>query len=167
MGRPNLSRETDFSGANGDKEVFPCSADHVNRVGNLPVDLYSAIWYSYFTCIQKNLNTTVLPGTSTSYWYTAAILASFFLFACLRRCFTSSLNLSNRNNNKKQRRPAKNTPPGQQTSYCVYYSDLGLLCLVALHGNQHIISVQYNSGLLPRHYYTVDSRLLPSGNPFK
>ena len=43
MERPNLSRETNFSGANGDKEFFPCSADHVNRIGNLRVDLYSAI----------------------------------------------------------------------------------------------------------------------------
>ena len=43
MGRPNLSRETKFSGVNGDKEIFPWSADHVNRIGNLPVDLYSAI----------------------------------------------------------------------------------------------------------------------------
>ena len=31
---------------NGDKEIFSWSADHVNRIGNLPVDLYSAIiWY--------------------------------------------------------------------------------------------------------------------------
>ena len=29
----------------GDKEIFPWSADHVNRIGNLPVDLYSAIRY--------------------------------------------------------------------------------------------------------------------------
>ena len=43
MGRPNLSRETKFSGVNGDKEFFSWSADHVNRIVNLPVDLYSAI----------------------------------------------------------------------------------------------------------------------------
>ena len=43
--RPNLSRETNFSGVNGDKEMFPWSADHVNRIGNLPVDLCSAICY--------------------------------------------------------------------------------------------------------------------------
>ena len=43
MRRPNLSREIRFSGVNGDKEIFPWSADHVNRIGNLPVDLYSAI----------------------------------------------------------------------------------------------------------------------------
>ena len=43
MGRPNLSRETKFPGGKGDKEIFPWSADHVNRIGNLPVDLYSAI----------------------------------------------------------------------------------------------------------------------------
>ena len=43
-GRPNLSRETKFPGGNGEKEIFPCSsADHVNRIGNLPVDLYSAL----------------------------------------------------------------------------------------------------------------------------
>ena len=29
----------------GDKEIFPWSADHVNRISNLPVDLYSAICY--------------------------------------------------------------------------------------------------------------------------
>ena len=40
-----MSRETKFSGVNGDKEIFPWSADHVNRIGNLPVDLYSAICY--------------------------------------------------------------------------------------------------------------------------
>ena len=43
-GRPNRSRKTKFSGVNGDKEIFPCSADHVNRIGSLPVDLYSAIY---------------------------------------------------------------------------------------------------------------------------
>ena len=32
-----------ISGVNGDKGIFPWSADHVNRIGNLPVDLYSAI----------------------------------------------------------------------------------------------------------------------------
>ena len=42
-GRRNLSRETKFSGVNGDKEIFPWSAGHVNRIGNLPVDLFSAI----------------------------------------------------------------------------------------------------------------------------
>ena len=36
---------------NGDKEIFPWSADHVNRIGNLPVDLYSAI-----ICYDKNKN---------------------------------------------------------------------------------------------------------------
>ena len=32
-----------FPGGKGDKEMFPWSADHVNRIGNLPVDWYSAI----------------------------------------------------------------------------------------------------------------------------
>ena len=31
----------------------------------------------------------------------------------------------------------------------------------------NIICVQYNGGLLPDIIYTVDPRLLPSGNPFK
>ena len=71
--------------------------------------------YSYFImCLEKYEHNCLIR-----YWYTAAILASFFLFACLRRCF--SLNLSNRNK-KQQRYPAKNTPLGQQTSYCVYCS---------------------------------------------
>ena len=38
----------------GDKGIFPCSADHVNRIGNLPVVLYSAICddntYMYVYC---------------------------------------------------------------------------------------------------------------------
>ena len=32
-----------ISGVKGDKGIFSLSADHVNRIGNLPVDLYSAI----------------------------------------------------------------------------------------------------------------------------
>ena len=30
---------------NGDENFFSWSADHVNRIGNLPVDMYSAICY--------------------------------------------------------------------------------------------------------------------------
>ena len=37
-----VSRNQIFS-VNGDKDFFPWSADHANRIGNLPVDLYSAI----------------------------------------------------------------------------------------------------------------------------
>ena len=41
-----MSRETKFPGGNGDKEIFPWSADHhVNRIGNLPVDFYPARLY--------------------------------------------------------------------------------------------------------------------------
>ena len=36
---------------NGDKDFFPWSADHVNRIGNLPVDLYSAL-----ICYDNNKN---------------------------------------------------------------------------------------------------------------
>ena len=61
-GRPNLSRETKFSGVNEDKEIFPWSAGHVNRIGNLPVDLYSAICYSYGnnkTCQYSSSSTNI------------------------------------------------------------------------------------------------------------
>ena len=37
-----VSRNQIFRRERG-KEIFPWSADHVNRIGNLPVDLYSAI----------------------------------------------------------------------------------------------------------------------------
>ena len=45
MERPNPSRETKFSGANGDREVFifPCLADHEQDWQPYPVDLYSGI----------------------------------------------------------------------------------------------------------------------------
>ena len=73
MGRPNLSRETKFSGASGDKVIFPWSADHVNRIGNLPVDLYSAVCdentytriyiYIYiYTVVACTLNSRLLSG---------------------------------------------------------------------------------------------------------
>ena len=60
-GRPNLSRETKFSGVNGDKDIFPWSADHVNRIGNLPVDLCSAIGYdNNKTCQYSSKSTNTL-----------------------------------------------------------------------------------------------------------
>ena len=110
--------------------MFPCSADHVQDWQAYPqlppvigvprvccghasgiyfprllwfggcathVTQCSVPGYSYFTmCSEKSEHNCV-----TSYWYTAAILARFlfFSFACLRRCF--SLNLSNRNQKKK------------------------------------------------------------------
>ena len=45
-GRPNPSRETKFSGANGDREklYFPCSTDHEQGWQPYPVDLYYAIY---------------------------------------------------------------------------------------------------------------------------
>ena len=59
-GTANLSRETKFSGVNGDKEIFPWSADHVNRIGNLPVDLYSAICYdNNKTCQYSSSSTNI------------------------------------------------------------------------------------------------------------
>ena len=58
-GTAQLSRETEFSGVNGDKEIFPWSADHVNRISNLPVDLYSATWYTY-AMTTKRVSTAVV-----------------------------------------------------------------------------------------------------------
>ena len=46
---------------NGDKDFFPWSADHVNRIGNLPVDLYSAICYdNNKTCQYSSSSTNIL-----------------------------------------------------------------------------------------------------------
>ena len=46
---------------NGDKIFFPWSADHVNRIGNLPVDLYSAICYdNNKTCQYSSSSTNIL-----------------------------------------------------------------------------------------------------------
>ena len=53
---------------NGDKEIFPWSADHVNRIGNLPVDLYSAICddnndnNNSTTVVECTLNSRLLSG---------------------------------------------------------------------------------------------------------
>ena len=47
-GRPNPSRKTNFSGANGDNQgniYFPFSADHEQDWQPYPVDLYFAIVY--------------------------------------------------------------------------------------------------------------------------
>ena len=44
---------------NGDKENFPWSADHVKRIGNLPVDLYSAICYDYDWWLRMVINISV------------------------------------------------------------------------------------------------------------
>ena len=65
--------------------------------------------YSCFTmCSEKSEHNCL-----TSFWYTAAILPIFFLFACLRRCF--SLNLSNRNKknngNQQKTRLEASKPP--------------------------------------------------------
>ena len=44
MGRPNLSRETKFSGADGDEEIIPPdSADDEQDWQPYPVDTFSAI----------------------------------------------------------------------------------------------------------------------------
>ena len=46
MGRPNLSRDTKFSGANGDMEIsiFPVELT-TSRIGNLYTVTVSMLWY--------------------------------------------------------------------------------------------------------------------------
>ena len=65
--------------------------------------------------VWKSLNATVLQVTCTMQQSSRV----FFLFACLKGCFRPSLSTRN---NKKRTVTSKNTPRGQQTSYCVYYS---------------------------------------------
>ena len=60
-GTAKLVSRNQISGVNGDKEIFPWSADHVNRIGNLPVDLYSAICYdNNKTCQYSSSSTNIL-----------------------------------------------------------------------------------------------------------
>ena len=71
--------------------------------------------YSYFRmCLEKSER-----DCFTSYLYNAAILASFFLFACLKACFRLSLSTKNK---KKQKVTSKKHAYRPETSYCVYYS---------------------------------------------
>ena len=104
-GRPNLSHETKSSGVYGNKEIFPCSADHghdwqadpqlppvigaprvccghASRI-SFPCLLWFAGCAIHVTqcsvprvLLLHNVFTTVLPGIS--YWYIAAIVARFF-----------------------------------------------------------------------------------------
>ena len=67
--------------------------------------------YSYFRMCLENLN--------TSYLYNAAILASFFLFACLKACFRLSLSTRNK---KKRTITSKKHAYRPETSYVLYYS---------------------------------------------
>ena len=57
MGWPNLSRETKFSGANGDRQKnnFPCSADHEQDWQPYTVDPYSAVSGGYTYAHTYNL----------------------------------------------------------------------------------------------------------------
>ena len=71
--------------------------------------------YSYFRmCLEKSKRNCL-----TSYLYNAAILASFFLFACLKACFRLSLSTRNK---KKRTVTSKKHAYRPETSYCVYYS---------------------------------------------
>ena len=166
------------AGANGGKEIFPCSADHKQDWQPYAVDLYSAVchdhtyMYTYIVLsrvypqlppvigapwgLKKNLNAFVagtlrgyfLPvrygsvgvqltrlralyqGTltsgcvwknlNTSYLYNAAILASFFLFACLKACFR--LSLSTRNKKKRTITSKKHVYRPETSYYVLNYS---------------------------------------------
>ena len=105
-GRPNLSHETKSSGVNGDKEMFPCSADHGQDWQAYPqlppamgaprvccghasgISFPRLLWFGGRA---TQVTQCSVPGYSyftmcleksehnclTSYWYTAAILARF------------------------------------------------------------------------------------------
>ena len=65
MGLPNPSRETKFSGANGDREIsnFPCSADHEQDRQPNPIDLSLAVCDNH-THNSSIINTTVVSSPS-------------------------------------------------------------------------------------------------------
>ena len=98
------------------------------RYGSVGVQLtrLRALYQGTLTsgCVWKNLN--------TSYLYNAAILASFFLFACLKACFR--LSLSTRNKNERQ--PAKNTPIGQKPPTYFTTALKSLVHKIRLHGRR-------------------------------
>ena len=102
-GRPNLSHELKSSGVNGNKEIFPCSADHGQDwqaypqlppvIGAPRVCCGHASGISFrrllrFSGCATHVTQCSVPGyfyltmcsekSLTSYWYTAAILARFF-----------------------------------------------------------------------------------------
>ena len=81
--------------------------------------------YSYFRMCLENLN--------TSYLYNAAILASFFLFACLKACFRLSLSTRNK---KKRTITSKKHAYRPETSYVLYYSLNSLVHKIRLHGRR-------------------------------
>ena len=85
------------------------------RYGSVGVQLtrLRALYQGTLTsgCVWKNLN--------TSYLYNAAILASFFLFACLKACFRLSLSTRNK---KKRTITSKKHAYRPETSYVLYYS---------------------------------------------
>ena len=85
------------------------------RYGSVGVQLtrLRALYQGTLTsgCVWKNLN--------TSYLYNAAILASFFLFACLKACVRLSLSTRNK---KKRTITSKKHAYRPETSYVLYYS---------------------------------------------
>ena len=89
--------------------------------------------YSYFRmCLEKSERNCL-----TSYLYDAAILASFFLFACLKACFRLSLSTRNK---KKRTVTSKKYAYRPETSYCVYYSLKGIKSgspMVVTYGQQY------------------------------
>ena len=80
MELPNPSRETKFSGANGDREIFyfPCSADHEQDWQPYPVDPYSC-YMCYHTCRR--------PDSHTCFFFSFCLFgdvafSEYFLYHC-------------------------------------------------------------------------------------
>ena len=70
-GTANPSRETKFSGANGDKDMvsFPCSADHEQNWQPHPVDPYSC-----YICDHSYTHTPEeFPAFLSKYQYTVVV----------------------------------------------------------------------------------------------
>ena len=110
-----------YRGTLGFKEKSECiccghaSGIYPVRYGSVGLQLtrLRALYQGTLTsgCVWKNLN--------TSYLYNAAILASFFLFACLKACFRLSLSTRNK---KKRTITSKKHAYRPETSYVLYYS---------------------------------------------
>ena len=118
------------------------------RYGSVGVQLtrLRALYQGTLTsgCVWKNLN--------TSYLYNAAILASFFLFACLKACFRLSLSTRNK---KKRTITSKKHAYRPETSYVLYYSLNHICCAASLkpvsfqaHSQHHKGSIYHCCGCL-------------------
>ena len=81
---------------NGDKEFFPWSADHGNRIGNLPVDLYSATGICY-----DNNKTCQYSSSSTNISY----LNILYIVVGVGKCTDAAVDIGSNLVSKHQIQP--------------------------------------------------------------